>query len=43
MDMTGQYRIPAPRERVWAALNDPATLQATASQSISSDVAVPTT
>ena len=28
MDMTGQYRIPAPRERVWAALNDPATLQA---------------
>jgi carbon monoxide dehydrogenase subunit G len=28
MDMTGQYRIPAPRERVWAALNDPAMLQA---------------
>jgi carbon monoxide dehydrogenase subunit G len=28
MDMTGQYRIPAPRERVWAALNDPATLKA---------------
>jgi uncharacterized protein len=28
MDMTGQYRIPAPRERVWEALNDPATLQA---------------
>jgi len=28
MDMTGQYRIPAPREQVWAALNDPATLQA---------------
>ena len=28
MDMTGQYRIPAPRERVWTALNDPATLKA---------------
>ena len=28
MDMTGQYRIPAPREQVWAALNDPATLKA---------------
>jgi carbon monoxide dehydrogenase subunit G len=28
MDMTGQYRIPAPREQVWAALNDPAMLKA---------------
>jgi uncharacterized protein len=28
MDMTGERRIPAPRERVWNALNDPAVLQA---------------
>ena len=28
MEMTGEYRIPAPRETVWAALNDPAVLQA---------------
>jgi len=28
MDMTGEYRIPAPREKVWAALNDPETLKA---------------
>jgi carbon monoxide dehydrogenase subunit G len=28
MDMTGEYRIPAPRDKVWAALNDPATLKA---------------
>jgi uncharacterized protein len=28
MDMTGEYRITAPREQVWAALNDPATLKA---------------
>ena len=28
MDMSGEYRIPAPREKVWAALNDPATLKA---------------
>lgn len=28
MEMTGEYRIPAPRETVWAALNDPAILQA---------------
>jgi carbon monoxide dehydrogenase subunit G len=28
MDMTGEYRIPAPREQVWAALNDPAILKA---------------
>ena len=28
MDMTGEYRIPAPRERVWAALNDPDVLRA---------------
>ena len=27
MDMTGEYRIAAPRERVWAALNDPAILK----------------
>jgi hypothetical protein len=28
MEMSGERRIPAPRERVWAALNDPAVLQA---------------
>jgi carbon monoxide dehydrogenase subunit G len=28
MDMTGEYRIPAPRDKVWAALNDPDTLKA---------------
>jgi uncharacterized protein len=28
MDMTGEYRIPAPREQVWAALNDPLILKA---------------
>ena len=28
MEMTGEYRIAAPRERVWQALNDPAVLQA---------------
>jgi carbon monoxide dehydrogenase subunit G len=28
MDMTGEYRIPASRERVWTALNDPETLRA---------------
>jgi hypothetical protein len=28
MDMTGQQRIPASRETVWKALNDPAVLQA---------------
>lgn len=27
MDMSGEYRIAAPRERVWAALNDPAILK----------------
>lgn len=27
MDMSGEYRIPAPRERVWAALNDPEILK----------------
>ena len=26
-DMTGEYRIPAPREKVWAALNDPEILK----------------
>jgi carbon monoxide dehydrogenase subunit G len=26
--MTGEYRIPAPRDKVWAALNDPAILKA---------------
>ncbi|MGE0667652.1 MAG: carbon monoxide dehydrogenase subunit G [Sphingomonadales bacterium] len=26
MDMNGEYRIPAPRQRVWEALNDPNTL-----------------
>ena len=28
MDMTGEYRIPASRDQVWAALNDPETLKA---------------
>jgi len=28
MDMTGEYRIPAPRQIVWDALNDPETLKA---------------
>ncbi len=28
MDMTGDYQIPARREAVWAALNDPAVLKA---------------
>ena len=28
MDLTGEYRIPAPREAVWQALNDPAVLEA---------------
>lgn len=27
MDMTGERRIPAPREEVWARLNDPETLK----------------
>ncbi len=27
MDLTGEYHIPAPRERVWDALNDPAVLE----------------
>ena len=27
MDMTGQYRIPAAREKGWAALNDPEILR----------------
>ena len=28
MDMTGERRIPAPRQRVWSALNDPEILKA---------------
>ncbi len=28
MDMTGERRIPAPRDKVWEALNDPAVLRA---------------
>jgi uncharacterized protein len=28
MDMTGEYRIPASRDAVWAALNDPEVLRA---------------
>ncbi len=27
MDMTGEYRISAPREKVWEALNDPEILK----------------
>lgn len=27
MEMSGEYRIPAPREEVWAALNDPEILR----------------
>ena len=27
MEMSGEYRIAAPRARVWAALNDPAILK----------------
>ena len=27
MDMTGEYRIEAPREAVWRGLNDPETLK----------------
>ena len=27
MDMSGEYRIPVPRERVWEALNDPEVLK----------------
>jgi uncharacterized protein len=27
MEMTGEYRIPAPQQRVWEALNDPAVLK----------------
>lgn len=29
MEMSGEYRIPAPRETVWAALNDPEMLRNT--------------
>lgn len=29
MEMSGEYRIPAPREDVWAALNDPDVLRQT--------------
>jgi carbon monoxide dehydrogenase subunit G len=29
MEMSGEYRIPAPREKVWAALNDPEVLKET--------------
>lgn len=28
LEMTGEYRIPAPQQRVWEALNDPAVLKA---------------
>ncbi len=28
MNLSGEYRIPAPRERVWRALNDPRVLKA---------------
>ena len=29
MEISGEYRIPAPREKVWEALNDPAVLKET--------------
>ena len=28
MEMTGEYKIPAPRQKVWEALNDPEILKA---------------
>ena len=28
MDLKGEYRLPAPRDKVWAALNDPDVLKA---------------
>lgn len=28
IDISGEYRLPAPRQRVWEALNDPAVLRA---------------
>ena len=28
MEMTGSYQVPAPRDKVWAALNDPVLLKA---------------
>ena len=28
MDLRGEYRLPAPRQKVWEALNDPAVLKA---------------
>ncbi|MFI4927255.1 MAG: SRPBCC domain-containing protein, partial [Burkholderiales bacterium] len=28
MEITGEYLVPAPRQRVWEALNDPQVLQA---------------
>jgi carbon monoxide dehydrogenase subunit G len=27
MEMSGEYQIAAPRDKVWAALNDPAILK----------------
>ena len=27
MELKGEYRVPAPREHVWAMLNDPAVLR----------------
>ena len=27
MEMTGEFRIPAPRQRVWEGLNDPEILK----------------
>ena len=42
MEMSGEYRIPAPREKVWAALNDPAILKACIPGCESLDMASPT-
>ena len=42
MDMDGTYRIPAPRETVWAALNDPEVLKASIPGCDSLDMSSPT-
>lgn len=42
MEMSGEYRISAPRERVWAALNDPELLKASIPGCESLDMLSPT-